>query len=218
MNEDKPSTLHYLALAAALFLLTVLNWTGGFSAIALFFLIIALIYLSILTCAPAIVKLAVEMAPMDVDPVIYQINLHQITECGLHFSILAQIPTTQFPFDFFNIKVDIPSVRIKDPFHEVIADIHFSEPFIGNAKSNVTISQNIHVDFDDNLEAMQVNIMKINSSKGIIRNMVIGGIERLQFEISFLATISVNIWLFNIFTFDSIRCEKILNIREINGT
>jgi hypothetical protein len=79
--------------------------TGSFGPLAYFIALLLVAYISFqalkLYLLPIIIQQVVEYAPLDIEPIIYKFNLHQLTETGLHFSLKASIPQSKIPLLHF---------------------------------------------------------------------------------------------------------------------
>lgn len=175
--------------------------------LALILVIYSFFLLLKLHLLPLVVRHVVETFPLDTDPILYLVNLHQITESGLHVSIDATVPETKLPLSFLWAKLDISTITVHDLIlADVLADIHLSDPIRINGKSHLNIKQTLHVELSENVEAVT----------NLCTRLAIGGqkeMERLQLRAQF--TLTVN--LMGLMVLESIKCGKTLNIHEIMG-
>ena len=154
---------------------------------------------------PKLVKHAIEIAPLDKEPLFNKFNLQALTEAGCHVSFEATVPETKLLIPFLWVKATIPSIRILDAFlGDVLVDLYLSDPIIANGQHDLKLSQSVHVDLCDNTEAL----------KGLTNKILIGGqkeVERLTLRLQFKLSLSI----MDLFFLENLDCGKTINIKEV---
>jgi hypothetical protein len=216
--KDPPSQHQACAMGILIISLAIIIAVSPLTTIAVAAILITFIYIIFIHSLPIMIKYAVKVMPLDIEPVLYQLSILKISESGVRISILAQVPTTKLPSDLVEIKISIDSLLLFDQQGQFLVEVHFEKPFIVNCKSDLTINQFIDVDFGENLSGIKVRVRN-DVQDQIVKVDYYGEkeLERMVFKAEIKLSISVTSWIFEILNIESLQVEKIINIREMGG-